>query len=131
MREASKSLVPLLMCGCGSVGPCHHRSLSVPPPPRLVGVKAFAAALAAAVAALAAAEPPPAACVAALAACVAAPAPVFAALLPLLLEPHAASTLAITGMVRPAANIFAMKCRREIWPALNCSASSATVKSDI
>src|SRR5579871_4912172 len=127
MREASKSLVPLLMWGFGSVGPCHQSSLSVPPPPRLVGLKAAAVALAPPPAG---AEPAPVAAAEAAAAWVAAPPFVlFDAVL--LLDPQAASTLAITGMVRPAANIFAMKCRREIRPALNCSARSATVQSAI
>ena len=42
MREASWSLVPVAKCGLSSVGACHHRVLSSPPPPRLVGVKAGA-----------------------------------------------------------------------------------------
>jgi len=48
MREALKSLVPLLMCGFGSVGDCHHSSFSVPPPPRFVGLNAAADAAGAA-----------------------------------------------------------------------------------
>src|SRR5579871_4511045 len=129
MREASKSFVPLFRCGFGSVGPCHQSSFSVPPPPRFVGLKALAAEVAELAAA--AAGLPAGACVAApaLAARVAAP-PAFL-LFPELLDPQAASTLAITGIVRPAANILAMKCRREIRPALKSSASSATVQSDI
>src|SRR5882757_694124 len=38
MREPSWSLVPTAKCGLSSVGPCHHSSLSGPPPPRLVGL---------------------------------------------------------------------------------------------
>src|SRR5882672_7657201 len=38
MREASWSFVPTAKCGLSSVGPCHHKSLRAPPPPRLVGL---------------------------------------------------------------------------------------------
>src|SRR6202790_3950843 len=38
MREASWSLVPVAKCGLSRVGPCHHKSFSAPPPPRLVGL---------------------------------------------------------------------------------------------
>src|ERR1700681_1413809 len=38
MREPSWSLVPTAKCGLSSVGPCHHNSLSGPPPRRLVGL---------------------------------------------------------------------------------------------
>src|SRR5882724_4056400 len=39
MRAASWSLVPVAKWGLRSVGACHQRILSGPPPPRLVGVK--------------------------------------------------------------------------------------------
>src|SRR6185295_11259153 len=38
MREPSWSLVPTAKCGLSSVAPCHHSTLSAPPPPRLVGL---------------------------------------------------------------------------------------------
>src|SRR6185503_17874353 len=38
MREPSWSLVPTAKCGLSSVAPCHHNTLSAPPPPRLVGL---------------------------------------------------------------------------------------------
>src|SRR5262245_40649952 len=40
MREASTSLVPGERWGLRRTGPCHHRVLTGPPPPRLVGVNA-------------------------------------------------------------------------------------------
>src|SRR5215471_3761105 len=37
MREPSWSLVPVAKCGFSSVGDCHQRTFSAPPPPRFVG----------------------------------------------------------------------------------------------
>src|SRR5215471_10294297 len=100
MREASMSLVPFWMWGCGSVGACHQSSFNVPPPPRLVGLKALAAPDWAEAAAAACVAAP--AWVAAAAACVAGALLVALDwLLVELLEPQAASTAAMIGIVRP------------------------------
>src|SRR5215216_7883097 len=112
MLEPSVSLVPEDRCGLRMLGACHQKTLSWPPPPRLVGLKSLCA----------------------WGADVATPAPVVAwaagPLSDFVPPPQAEMIAAITPALRPMPASLPTNSRRLTRPALKSSTRPSTLQSE-